>query len=186
MKKIALISLSSLILILAGCSKNNEQVVKPPKKELTSTTSINMNKNVKKAPKRVLKNRVYKKKKLKYRDTSESSKVRVYDPKTKTALKTTAKKELVPTSVGGKIFFDKACNLCHKRKENRLGPSLKKLARGYKNKENELVLYLQRKGKAIIQPERESIMRTQLAKLRILSESDYNALSKYILSGGNN
>lgn len=183
MKNIGLFLLITVILILSGCSKNAE-VVHPPKEE--SLKSITMNKTVKKAPKRVVKRRFYKKKKLKYKDTSESSKVRIYDPKTKSKLKVSNKKMVFPSSLGGKVFFEKGCNLCHKKKENRLGPSLKKLSRGYKNKEKDLVSYLQRKGKAIIQPERESIMKTQLVKLRILPEKEYNALSKYILSGGNN
>lgn len=179
MKKLFFISFSSLILIMTGCSNNNEQLQTAKEPE-----AIKMDETVKKAPKREVVKRIYTKKKLKYRDTSESSKVRVYDPETKSLVNVEEEKEIIPTSDGGKIFFSKGCNLCHKAKENRLGPSLKKLARGYKNKQSELILYLQRKGEAIIQPERGSIMKTQLVKLRILSENEYNQLSKYILSGG--
>jgi cytochrome c551/c552 len=180
MKKAIFGSLCGLVFLISGCANNTAQV-KPSDK---SSSSITMNKKVKKAPKRIIRNRVYTKKKLKYKDTSESSKVRVYDPLEKKLVQSRRKSEKVPTSQGGKIFYDKGCMLCHKRVENRLGPSLKKLARGYKNKQKDLVLYLQRQGKAIIQPERGSIMKTQLVKLRILSLKEYRLLSQFILSAG--
>lgn len=174
-----LILMGSVLFLFTGCGKNE-----PQPQKATETPTIQMNKEVKKAPKRTVKKRYFKKKKLKYRDTSESSQVRLYNPETKTPIKAQEDQEIIPTSAGGQLFFAKKCNLCHKPIENRLGPSIKKLARGYKNKSKELILYLQRKGDAIIQPERGSIMNTQLAKLRILSQKEYNDLAQYILTGG--
>lgn len=184
MLKKTLLLIGSMVLLFTGCAQNEPQAPKTEVKK--ETTTIKMKTDVKKAPKREVQKRVYAKKKLKYRDTSESSKVRLYDPETKSIVKVEEEEEKVPTSAGGKLFFDKGCNMCHKVKESRLGPSVRKLARGYKNKKSELIAYLQRKGEPIIHPDRSSIMRTQLAKLTILSEKQYNDISHYILNGGKN
>lgn len=194
MKKIvSIISASSLALFLVGCSEN-QNVTTPSKTNLTKNLSSEVSSStktpiikrvVKKAPKRkVAKKRVVKKRKIKYVDTSESSKMRIYDPKSKKEIVSAKKIEPIPNSIGGKLFYDKGCNLCHKKTKSRLGPSLRKLSKGYYNKQNDLIEYLKRKAEPIIHPQRSSIMKSQLTKLRILSEEEYRHLSSYIISKG--
>lgn len=189
MKKIAsLLSVSSLALFLVGCSENQNTSIPSKINSEVSSSSVNkpvVKRAVKKAPKRtVAKKRVINKIKIKYVDSSESSKMRVYDPETKKQIKTIDKVEILPKSMGGKLFYAKGCNLCHKKTKSSLGPSLKKLSKGYYNKQNDLIQYLKRKADPIIHPERSSIMKSQLAKLRILSEEEYKQLSSYIISKG--
>lgn len=180
MNRNIILPLSIVLIFLAGCSKEASQVQTPKKNDVIPMSK----KSVKKAPKISVKKRTYKNTNIKYRDTSESSKVRRYNPQTKKIIAVSEKTEKIPASEGGKLFYKKGCTLCHKKSEFRIGPSLRKLARGYKNKKSELLLYLQRKGEAIVYPDRSSIMRSQLTKLTIMSPKQYNDLTDYILNGG--
>lgn len=188
MKKTICLSIASIFLFTA-CAEN--EPTPPPKANLVKESTSVQNKvsTQTPAPKRRIapKRSVRKFKKItkddiKYKDTSESSKVRLYDPKTKSKITVKEENNPTPKTKGGKIFQERGCVLCHKPKVTRLGPSLKLMTKHYKNKKSTLIKYLQRKGKPIIHPERGSIMKTQLAKITILSPEDIDLLGSYIIS----
>jgi len=141
----------------------------------------------KKAPKRKSKKfKKVKKADLKYVDKSESSKMRLYDPITKKPIAAKETKKFDPKTAGGKKFKSMGCIMCHKIGTARLGPSLAKLAKTYDGKKDRLIKYLKRdkKTKPLIGSERAAVMKAQLAKLTILSDEQYEELTKFILSGG--
>lgn len=169
------------VFVFTGCSDPQPQT---PKKK--SSLEKKKNKKIvrkrKKAPKRVAKKKkIIKKAERKYVDKSLSSKVRRYDPMAKKRIYE-KNKIIIPSSAGGKLFHKKSCTMCHKERITRIGPSLKSIAKAYKGNQKALILYLQRKAKAKLHNDRASIMKSQLAKLRILSEQQYKDISSYILS----
>lgn len=185
MKINSIISVTTILIILTGCAKEETQIATPVGELKKEDTQILTPKNeVKKAPRIEVKENTYVANNIKYKDTSESSKVKIYDPNTKKVVSNEEEAKKIYETPGGKIFQKKGCTLCHKESEFRIGPSLRRLARGYKNKKNELVTYLQRKGQPIIYPDRSSIMKSQLVKLTIMSATEYNELSEFILNGG--
>ncbi len=114
--------------------------------------------------------------------------MRKYNPETQELLEDehkSYKKVEVNDSMsnGEKIFVSKGCNLCHDRISSKLGPSLKKIRRYYKNKQEDLVLYFQRKGKPIINRSRADMMKSQFTKLTILSKTQQNELATYMITG---
>lgn len=168
-------------ILFTGCSDVEPQTPKK-KSSYEKKKSKKIVRKRKKAPKRVAKKKkVYKKAKKKYEDTSVSSQVRRYDPIAKKRIYE-KKNIIIPSSAGGKLFHKKSCTMCHKEKITRIGPSLKTIAKAYKGDQKALILYLQRKSKAKLHNDRASIMKSQLTKLRILSEQQYKDISSYILS----
>lgn len=122
----------------------------------------------------------------KYRKAKNNFDMRKYDPETKKLVSDPTKREALPEitddmSNGQKLFISKGCVLCHKKKSSRLGPSLKKIKRYYKSKQERLINYLTRKEKPIINPKRQAMMRAQLAKLTILSKEELQDLSGYMI-----
>ena len=169
------------VFVFTGCSDAQPQAPKK-KSSLEKKKTKKIVKKRKKAPKRVAKKKkVYKKAKKKYVDTSASSEVRRYDPMEKKRIYE-KKKTVIPSSAGGKLFHTKSCSMCHKERITRIGPSLKTIAKAYRGNQKALILYLQRKAKPRLHKDRSSIMKSPLAKLRILSEQQYKDISSYILS----
>lgn len=142
----------------------------------------------KKAPKRKtqVKKKLENKADIKYVDKSESSKVRLYDPKTGKRIYNEEKKVVVSKTIGGKKFKSLGCVMCHKIDTGRLGPSLPKLAKTYAGKKDELMKYLHRDKDAqpLINSDRAAVMRSQLAKLRILSAEQLDEVARHILRAG--
>ena len=83
---------------------------------------------------------------------------------------------------GEQIFKSKGCVACHKATVNTVGPSLKKIASAYAGKEADLVAYLKGNHPAIVDPKKAIMMKSQLNKLKSLSEDKIKALADYILS----
>ena len=85
----------------------------------------------------------------------------------------------------GKMLFDSLrCGICHKVDTGKSTPSLKEIARSYKEKENQLLDYLEGKAEPIINPERGGTMKRYIEKTRGLKEDERKALSGFILSHG--
>ncbi len=83
---------------------------------------------------------------------------------------------------GKKVFDDGGCTLCHKPKEETIGPALTKIAATYASKKDDLVRFLSEEGQPIVYPDKFAIMKPNLLKTKALSKEDRSALADYILS----
>ena len=124
----------------------------------------------------------------KYNKPKDNFEMRKYDPSTKELLSDPTKREPLPEitddmSEGEKLYILKGCVLCHKAKSSRLGPSLKKIARYYSGKQQRMVNYFKRKEKPLINPDRQTMMRSQFTKLTILSDEQLRELSAFMING---
>ncbi len=83
---------------------------------------------------------------------------------------------------GDRIFKTKGCASCHQPKADTIGPSIKKIAEAYANKRDQLVKFLKGRAPAIIDPEKERIMKAQLTMVMDLPQDQLEALADYMLS----
>ena len=83
---------------------------------------------------------------------------------------------------GAAIFKSKGCASCHQPAADTVGPSLKKIAKAYAGKEDQLVKFLKGQAPAIVDPAKAAIMKAQLAMVKNLPEDQLKALAKFITS----
>ena len=83
---------------------------------------------------------------------------------------------------GAAIFKSKGCASCHQPAADTVGPSLKKIAKAYAGKEDQLVKFLKGQAPAIVDPAKAAIMKAQLGMVKNLPEDQLKALAKYMLS----
>ncbi len=83
---------------------------------------------------------------------------------------------------GQAIFQKNGCTACHQAAVDTVGPSLKKIAAAYAGKEDELIAFLKGQHKAIVDPAKFAMMKSQLMKTSKLSDADLKALADFILS----
>ncbi len=88
-----------------------------------------------------------------------------------------------PNDLGEKIFNGKGmCYSCHKTDQKVIGPSLKEIAKIYKEKGASITDFLTEKSKPIVDPSQYSVMKTNFAITKNLPEEELKALETYILS----
>ncbi|WP_428223762.1 c-type cytochrome [Flavobacterium sp.] len=88
-----------------------------------------------------------------------------------------------PVDLGKEIFEGKGtCFSCHKAEVKTVGPSLKDIAKIYKEKKGNIVAFLQEKSEPIVDPSQFATMKTNFAITRNLPEEELKALEAYILS----
>jgi cytochrome c551/c552 len=84
---------------------------------------------------------------------------------------------------GEEIFKSKGCIFCHKLgRSSGTIPSLPDLAKAYKGKQKQLVMYLNGEAGPIVNPERAGTMKRQIEKTKAMSDSDRTALADFMLS----
>lgn len=90
---------------------------------------------------------------------------------------------LKPEVLGKEIFEGKGiCYTCHKEEVKTVGPSIKDIAKIYKEKGGNIVAFLQEKGEPIVDPSQYATMKTNFAITKNLPEEELKALEAYILS----
>ncbi len=102
----------------------------------------------------------------------------------KPTTKTMSIKNEMSIGQGKKLFKDKGCAACHQEKVKIIGPSLKDIAKKYKAKKGNIVLFLQGKKKAIVDTNagQVAIMKTNFSVTKKMSAKDLKSISDYILS----
>ena len=83
---------------------------------------------------------------------------------------------------GAAIFKSKGCASCHQPNADTVGPSLKKLAKAYDGKKDQLVKFLKGQADPIVDPAKAAIMKAQLTTVKGLPEDQISALADFILS----
>ena len=85
--------------------------------------------------------------------------------------------------LGATIFNGKGtCSACHKINEKLVGPSLKDIAKIYKEKNGDMHAFLKGEAEAIVDPAQFELMKPNLALIKTFSDEELKALETYIYS----
>ncbi|QEE48696.1 c-type cytochrome [Flavobacterium alkalisoli] len=86
-------------------------------------------------------------------------------------------------SLGREIFNGKGnCFSCHKPEQKFAAPSIKQIAKIYKDKNGDMVQFLKGKGEPIVDPSQYEVMKTNFYITRNFSEKELKALEDYMYS----
>jgi len=87
------------------------------------------------------------------------------------------------TNMEGKaIFLANGCMVCHDLEDNKIGPSVKDIAKAYVGKKAQLILFLKRESKPIVEPEDYAVMSANLFATKRMKDKDLSDLADFILS----
>jgi cytochrome c len=85
--------------------------------------------------------------------------------------------------LGQEIFNGKGnCFSCHKPDQKIIGPSIKEIARIYKEKNGDMIAFLKGDGEPIVDPAQYAVMKTNFAITKNFSEEELKAVEDYIYS----
>lgn len=85
----------------------------------------------------------------------------------------------------GKELFESnkaACFSCHQMDKKVIGPSIKDIAKIYKEKNGDMVAFLRKKADPIVDPSQYSLMETNFAVLKTMSDDELKSLQAYMMS----
>jgi cytochrome c len=88
------------------------------------------------------------------------------------------------TKISGQELFEGEgnCIACHKPDQKIIGPSLQEIAKIYKEKNGDIVLFLKEQSDPIVDPGQYDIMKTNFAITKSMSDEELKALEDYIYS----
>lgn len=88
-----------------------------------------------------------------------------------------------PENLGKEIFEGKGvCYTCHKPETKTVGPSIKDIAKLYKEKGASITDFLLEKSEPIVDPSQYATMKTNFAITKNLPKEELKALEAYMLS----
>lgn len=92
--------------------------------------------------------------------------------------------DLTPSQAIGKEIYDGKglCYTCHKPDVKVVGPSMKEIAKIYKEKNGDMVAFLKEKADPIVDPSQYPVMKTNLSITKNLSEEELKGLEDYFMS----
>lgn len=85
----------------------------------------------------------------------------------------------------GKELFESnkaACFSCHQMDKKVIGPSIKDIAKIYKEQNGDMVAFLRKKADPIVDPSQYSLMETNFAVLKTMSDEELKSLEAYMMS----
>lgn len=88
-----------------------------------------------------------------------------------------------PEQLGKEIFEGKGnCVACHQPDQKIVGPAIGQIAKVYKDKGGDIVAFLKEQSNPIVDPEQYSVMKTNFAITKAMSDEELQALESYIYS----
>lgn len=88
-----------------------------------------------------------------------------------------------PEQLGKEIFEGKGnCVACHQPDQKIVGPTIGQIAKVYKEKGGDIVAFLKEQNDPIVDPEQYSVMKTNFALTKAMSDTELQALESYIYS----
>lgn len=88
-----------------------------------------------------------------------------------------------PEELGKSIFEGKGnCTSCHQPDQKVIGPSIKEIAKIYKDKNGNIVTFLKGNGEPIVDPSQFDVMKTNFPVTQAMSEEELKAIETYIYS----
>jgi cytochrome c len=89
----------------------------------------------------------------------------------------------LPEELGKEIFEGKGnCIACHQVAEKVIGPSLQEIAKIYKDKNANMVVFLKGEGEPIVDPSQYEVMKTNFVITKAMSDQELQALEAYVYS----
>ena len=85
----------------------------------------------------------------------------------------------------GKELFESnkaACFSCHQMDKKVIGPSIKEIAKIYKEQNGDMVAFLRKKADPIVDPSQYNVMETNFAILKTMSDEEIKSLEAYMMS----
>jgi cytochrome c len=95
----------------------------------------------------------------------------------------TATEVQAPEALGKEIFEGKGnCVACHQLDQKVIGPSIKEIAKIYKDKKGNMISFLKGEDEAIVDPSQFPVMQANLAITKNFTEEELKAVEAYIYS----
>jgi cytochrome c len=89
----------------------------------------------------------------------------------------------MPEELGKEIFEGKGnCVACHQVAEKVIGPSLQEIAKIYKDKNANMVVFLKGEGEPIVDPSQYEVMKTNFVITKAMLDQELQALEAYVYS----
>lgn len=88
-----------------------------------------------------------------------------------------------PVELGKTIFEGKGnCFACHQVDQKVIGPSIKEIAKIYKDKNADMVVFLKGNGDPIVDPSQFEVMKTNFPVTQAMSDEELKAIETYFFS----
>ncbi|MDP5198341.1 c-type cytochrome [Flavobacterium sp. DG2-3] len=92
-------------------------------------------------------------------------------------------KAQTPEELGKEIFEGRGnCTACHQPDQKVIGPSIKEIAKIYKDKNGDMVTFLKGNAEPIVDPSQFEVMKTNFAITQSMSDKELKAIETYIYS----
>ena len=96
---------------------------------------------------------------------------------------TTEEVAQTPEQLGEEIFKGKGnCVACHQVDKKVIGPSLQDIAKIYKDKNADMVVFLKGEGEPIVDPSQYEVMKANFVVTKAMSDNELKALEAYVYS----
>ena len=91
--------------------------------------------------------------------------------------------EKSPEALGKEIFEGKGnCVACHQVDQKIVGPSIKEIAKIYKDKNGDMVTFMKGEGEPIVDPSQYEVMKANFGITKEMSDEELKALEAYMFS----
>ena len=88
-----------------------------------------------------------------------------------------------PEELGKLLFEGKGnCFSCHQPDQNVIGPSIKEIAKIYKEQNADMITFLKGNGEPIVDPSQFAVMKTNFPVTQAMSDEELKAIETYIYS----
>ena len=105
------------------------------------------------------------------------------DSKTETYSEGESAKAKTPEDLGKELFEGRGnCTACHLPDQKVVGPSIKEIAKIYKDKKGDLVTFLKGNADPIVDPSQFSVMQTNFPITKAMSDEELKSIETYIYS----
>ena len=99
-------------------------------------------------------------------------------------VETTTETSVDPLLAKGQELFEGkgTCTACHKPDAKVVGPSIKEIAKTYKEKEASIAAFINEEGEPIVDPTQYDTMKTNFAITKAMTAEERKALEVYMMS----
>ncbi|WP_343696095.1 c-type cytochrome [Flavobacterium sp.] len=88
-----------------------------------------------------------------------------------------------PEALGKEIFEGRGnCTSCHQPDQKVIGPSIQEIAKIYKDKKGDIPTFLKGNADPIVDPSQFTVMQTNFAVTKTMSDEELKAIETYIYS----
>lgn len=86
-------------------------------------------------------------------------------------------------ALGAELFKGKGtCTACHKADEKTVGPSMKEIAKIYKEKGASVAKFINDEGEPLVDPSQYEVMKANFVITKAMTQEERDALDAYIMS----